>query len=66
LRRNVADVVDHSDHLLWLACTLVQHGETPSEREDAWIPLVVLMQIIRARQLAPIRSGGSAESARHT
>lgn len=39
----MADVVDHSDHLLRLACNvLVQHGETPSEREDARILLVVL------------------------
>lgn len=39
----VADVVNHSDHLLRLACNvLVQHGETPSEREDARILLVVL------------------------
>ena len=39
----VADVVNHSDHLLRLACNvLVQHGETLSEREDARILLVVL------------------------
>ena len=39
----VADVVNHSDHLLRLACNvLVQHGETPEEREDARILLVVL------------------------
>ncbi|MDF1621207.1 hypothetical protein [Pseudothioclava nitratireducens] len=39
----VADVVHHSDHLLRLACNvLVQHGETPEEREDARILLVVL------------------------
>jgi len=39
----VADVVNHSDHLILLACNvLVQHGETPSEREDARILLVVL------------------------
>ena len=42
-RMVVADVVNHSDHLLRLACNvLVQHGETPSEREDARILLVVL------------------------
>jgi hypothetical protein len=36
-------VVNHSDHLLRLACNvLVQHGETPEEREDARILLVVL------------------------
>jgi hypothetical protein len=39
----VADVVHHSDHLVRLACNvLVQHGETPAEREDARILLVVL------------------------
>ncbi|SLN77452.1 hypothetical protein [Roseisalinus antarcticus] len=39
----VADVVHHSDNLLRLACNvLVQHGETPEEREDARILLVVL------------------------
>ncbi|SNS30409.1 hypothetical protein [Antarctobacter heliothermus] len=39
----VADVVNHSDHLLRLACNvLVQHGETPTEREDARILLVVI------------------------
>jgi len=39
----VADVMNHSDHLIRLACNvLVQHGETPSEREDARILLVVL------------------------
>jgi len=39
----VANVAGHSDHLLRLACNvLVQHGETPSEREDARILLVVL------------------------
>ncbi|MCC5993958.1 MAG: hypothetical protein JJT99_15710 [Rhodobacteraceae bacterium] len=39
----VADVVHHSDHLQRLACNvLIQHGETPAEREDARILLVVL------------------------
>lgn len=39
----VADVAHHSDHLLRLACrVLIQHGETPAEREDARILLVVL------------------------
>ena len=39
----MADVVNHSDHLIRLACNvLVQHGETPEEREDARILLVVL------------------------
>jgi hypothetical protein len=39
----VADVVNHSDYLIRLACNvLVQHGETQTEREDARILLVVL------------------------
>jgi hypothetical protein len=39
----VADVVNHSDHLIRIACNvLVQHGETPTEREDARILQVVL------------------------
>ena len=39
----VADVVHHSDHMVRLACNvLVQHGQTPEEREDARILLVVL------------------------
>lgn len=39
----VADVGNHSDHLIRLASNvLVQHGETPEEREDARILLVVL------------------------
>ena len=39
----VADVVHHSDHLLRIACkVLVQHGETPEEREDARILLVIV------------------------
>ena len=39
----VADVVHHSDHLLRIACkVLVQHGETPEEREDARILLVII------------------------
>ena len=48
----VADVAHHSDHLLRLACNvLVQHGETPAEREDARLLLVVL----DAR--SPVRAG---------
>ena len=51
-RMVVADVVNHSDHLLRLACNvLVQHGETSCEREDARILLVVL----DAR--SPVRAG---------
>jgi hypothetical protein len=39
----VADVANHSDHLIRLACNvLVQHGESQAEREDARILLVVL------------------------
>ena len=39
----VSDVLNHSDHLIRLACNvLVQHGETREEREDARILLVVL------------------------
>jgi hypothetical protein len=39
----VADVVHHSDQMVRLACNvLVQHGQTPEEREDARILLVVL------------------------
>lgn len=42
-RMVVADVVHHSDHLIRLACNvLIRHGETPEEREDARILLVVL------------------------
>jgi len=42
-RMVVADVIHHSDHLLRIACNvLVRHGETPEEREDARILLVVL------------------------
>jgi hypothetical protein len=42
-RTVVSDVVHHSDHLLRMACkVLVQHGETPEEREDARILLVIV------------------------
>ncbi|MCQ0090923.1 hypothetical protein FGD77_21885 [Roseovarius sp. M141] len=42
-RAVVADVAHHSDHLIRLACNvLIRHGETPQEREDARILLVVL------------------------
>ena len=42
-RMVVADMVHHSDYLVRLACNvLVKHGETPAEREDARILLVVL------------------------
>ena len=57
----VADVVNHSDHLLRLACNvLVQHGETPDEREVARILLVVLDAKSPRRLPAPSsdREGG--------
>lgn len=57
----VADVVNHSDHLLRLACNvLVQHGETPEEREDARILLVVLdaKSPGRVERHRPEREGG--------
>ena len=39
----LADVVHHSDHMMRLACNvLVRHGQTPEEREDARLLLVVL------------------------
>ena len=39
----VADVVHHSDRMMRLACNvLVRHGQTPEEREDARLLLVVL------------------------
>lgn len=42
-RMIVADVVNHSNHLLRLACNvLVIHGKTDAERKDARILLVVL------------------------
>ena len=57
----VADVVNHSDHLIRLACNvLVQHGETPEEREDARILLVVLdaKSPGRVERHRPDREGG--------
>ena len=57
----VADVVNHSDHLLRLACNvLVQHGETAEEREDARILLVVLdaRSPGRLERHPPNREGG--------
>jgi len=57
----VSDVVNHSDHLLRLACNvLVQHGETAEEREDARILLVVLdaKSPGRAERHRPNREGG--------
>ena len=55
-RMVVANVAGHSDHLLRLACNvLVQHGETPTEREDARILLVVLdaRSPVRAKRQRP-------------
>jgi len=57
----VADVVHHSDHLIRLACeVLVQHGETPEEREDAQLLLVVLdaKSPGRSDRARPDREGG--------
>lgn len=57
----VADVVNHSDHLIRLACNfLVQHGETAEEREDARILLVVLdaKSPGRAERHRPEQGGG--------
>ena len=49
-RAVIADVANHSDHLIRLACNvLVAHGETAAERKDASLLLVV----VDARQ--PIR-----------
>jgi len=42
-RAVIADVAHHSDHLIRLACNvLVTHGETPGERKDARVLLVVI------------------------
>lgn len=57
----VADVVHHSDHLVRLACSvLVRHGETPQEREDARLLLVVLEAKSPGRvdRVRPDREGG--------
>ncbi|MFQ5439680.1 MAG: hypothetical protein ACE5DK_12730 [Paracoccaceae bacterium] len=57
----LADVVHHSDHLVRLACNvLVQHGETPKEREDAQLLLVVLDAKSPGRRdrARPDREGG--------
>ena len=58
-RAVMADVANHSDHLVRLACNvLVQHGETAAEREDARVLLVV----IEARR--PIRTAQREDSRR--
>ncbi|OYU38915.1 MAG: hypothetical protein CFE33_13945 [Pseudorhodobacter sp. PARRP1] len=42
-RAVVADVAQHSDHLVGLACdVLVAHGETEVERKDARVLLLVI------------------------
>lgn len=56
----VADVTNHSDYLVRLACNvLVQHGETPEEREDARILLVIVdaKSAGRAGRRGPEREG---------
>ena len=59
-RMVVADMVHHSDYLVRLACNvLVKHGETPAEREDARILLVVLDAKTPGRLPAPDREGRS-------
>ena len=59
-RMLVADVVHHSDYLVRLACNVpVKHGETPEEREDARILLVVLDAKTPGRLPAPDQEGRS-------
>ena len=42
-RAVIADVAHHSDHLIRLACNvLAAHGDTPAERKDARVLLVVI------------------------
>ena len=42
-RAFVADVAQHSDHLVGLACNvLAAHGETTAERKDARVLLLVI------------------------
>ena len=42
-RAVIADVAQHSDHLIRLACNvLVAHGESATERKDARLLLVVI------------------------
>ena len=49
-RAVVADIAQHSDHLVGVACdVLVTHGETEAERKDAR----VLLLVIEARR--PVR-----------
>jgi hypothetical protein len=65
----VADVVNHSDHLLRLACNvLVQHGETAGRARGRADPARgPRCQIARARWAPPARPRGAADEApRHT
>ena len=42
-RAVIADVANHRDHLIGLACNvLVAHGETEAERKDARVLLLVI------------------------
>ncbi len=42
-RAVIADVANHSDHLIRLACNvLAAHGDTAAERKDAGVLLVVI------------------------
>jgi hypothetical protein len=42
-RAVIADVANHSDHLIRLACNvLAAHGDTAAERKDARVLLVVI------------------------
>jgi len=57
----IADVIHHSDHMVRLACrVMVRHGQTPEEREDARLLLVVLdaKSLGRAERARPDRETG--------
>lgn len=57
-RAVIADVAQHSDHLIRLACNvLATHGATDAERKDARVLLVV----IEARR--PIRTAQREDDA---
>ena len=60
-RAVIADVAHHSDHLIRLACNvLAAHGDTPAERKDARVLLVV----IDARR--PVRRAQREDNGRAT
>ncbi len=60
-RAVIADIAHHSDALIRLACNvLVAHGETPVEREEARVLLVV----VEARR--PVRRAQREDSGRGT